>query len=1108
MTGFILLRVQAHRLLLTAALLAILLTTCVLTALVALSDSVGDNALRYTLARREAASTALVVTAGIPHERRDAAQAAVVRGARKTFGGLPTTVRRLERSGPYALPSALQDPAASSTYPDLTYVAALDRSRIELTAGTLPGPAPSAGRPLPVALPHGVAQELKLRPGSVLTLTDRLSDKPLTVRLTGLYRVVDRTDPYWQLDSLRGRGLSRLVFTAYGPLLADPSALSSGRVSDGDTGWLATADFRGVGTDRIGALRTAATRGVEELSEDPALAGSVTAHSGLATVLTRAERALLVSRSTLMIVGVQLVLLAAYALLLVSRLLSSERAAETQLLAARGASRRRIAALACAEALSLTLPAALCAPPASGPLVRLMTQGSVAGGPVPASHHVDPSRVWVTAALVAACCAMALLAPALVRSADVGRRGRSAALPAPVRAGADLGLLLLAAVALWQLERRTSGALTGDREGQLGIDPLLVAAPALALLAGTVLALRLLPPAARLAERVAARGRGVSAALAGWQFSRRLSRGAGPALLLVLAVAMGVLAIGQSASWERSQNDQADFRAGTSVRVVADQEISPGEAGRYAGLPGVRAAAPAHRASLELSGNRSATVLALDTTESEDQLLLRRDLARRPSGDLRKALLPQDASHPGAALPAGTRRLVLDLRIGRPGAASTAGFLPTVTVLLEDGYGLPYRIPAGEIPSDGAIHSLAVSLDEAASRIRTAPHGQMTLTGLVLSGRVPPGARGEQRLSVERLTAAGPGKAARPVPVPPGLRWAGSATTTVDGVAGKAATLRTAATAATPLSVVYAVGSSVPEDAPYPPPEDVEVRVGVVRTPAPPRIPGIATEGFLRATGARKGQSVDVTLAGARLRVTVVDTVRRLPTTAPPETATELPGEDDSRDGGALLLDLRTVNQVLVQRDGGGLPPNEWWLSTGPREAGKVAAILRGGPDVDPADVVVRDEVAHDLFDDPLGAGPGSALLVVALAAAALAAVGFATAAVGSQRERSAELAVLRALGTPRWQLVRAVAAEQGMLVGIALIVGLILGAALTRTLVPLIVLTSRATAPLPPVRVELPLPHVVLLLCAVAALPLLTVALVATRTADPSTKPRDQGVN
>lgn len=56
MTGFVFLRVRAHRLLLSAAVLAVLLTTSVLAALTAFSGSVGDAALRHALTHRSAAA--------------------------------------------------------------------------------------------------------------------------------------------------------------------------------------------------------------------------------------------------------------------------------------------------------------------------------------------------------------------------------------------------------------------------------------------------------------------------------------------------------------------------------------------------------------------------------------------------------------------------------------------------------------------------------------------------------------------------------------------------------------------------------------------------------------------------------------------------------------------------------------------------------------------------------------------------------------------------------------------------------------------------------------------------------------------------------------------
>uniref|UniRef100_UPI003C7C52CB FtsX-like permease family protein n=1 Tax=Streptomyces sp. rh45 TaxID=3028726 RepID=UPI003C7C52CB len=135
-------------------------------------------------------------------------------------------------------------------------------------------------------------------------------------------------------------------------------------------------------------------------------------------------------------------------------------------------------------------------------------------------------------------------------------------------------------------------------------------------------------------------------------------------------------------------------------------------------------------------------------------------------------------------------------------------------------------------------------------------------------------------------------------------------------------------------------------------------------------------------------------------------------------------------------------------------------------------------------------------------------LLAVAVVAAALAAVGFAVGLVGAQRERAAEFAVLRALGAPRRRLARMTAAEQGVLIALALLIGLALGAVLTRAVVPLVVLTGQAARPVPDVLVMLPAGQVAVLLASVAALPLLIVAVLTLRRGDPAVSLRHQGDN
>ena len=71
--------------------------------------------------------------------------------------------------------------------------------------------------------------------------------------------------------------------------------------------------------------------------------------------------------------------------------------------------------------------------------------------------------------------------------------------------GLDMALLAISAIALWQL-RLYGAPLTKSVRGSLGLDPLLVAAPAIGLLAGGVLALRILPFLAQAAELALARG--------------------------------------------------------------------------------------------------------------------------------------------------------------------------------------------------------------------------------------------------------------------------------------------------------------------------------------------------------------------------------------------------------------------------------------------------------------------------------------------------------------------------------------------------------------------------------------------------------------------------
>jgi hypothetical protein len=1096
--GFVLLRVRAHRLLLAAALLTVLLTTCVLATLAAYTGDVGDAAVRRTLQHQAADRSTVDVKSSLTGKDVDGLDRAVRRDLAGAFDGLPTRIAHSTRSGPYGLPFSLR-PAGTpkGSDPDLTLLATFDHARLDLVGGAWPAPAAKDAPGVQVAVPETVARTLHLAAGRQLTLADRLGGPPLQVTVTGVFRPKDRDAPYWQLDPLGGRGVHTLAFTTYGPLLADPGTFTSGRVLADERSWQATADFSGADAGRIGALERAVKDTTALLGHDE-LTGSAQATTGLPALLDGLRRSLLVTRSTLLIGAFQLVVLAAFALLLVAQLLAEERSGETALLRARGGSRGRVARLAAAEALLLALPAAVVAPLLAGPVTRLLAGTGAMARTGVALGGSDSAAAWLVAVAAALACGLAVVLPALRSSAGTAR-ARRGGLPVALQAGADVGLLVIAGVAYWQLQRRASdgGALSADQSGGLGVDPVLVAAPALCLLAGTVLVLRLMPLLARLGERRAARGSGLPLALAGWQLSRRPRRGSAVSLLLVLAVAMGMFAIGQGASWDRSQRDQADFSVGADLRVTGMTTPPFGQPGIFTAVPGLATAAPAARQTLILPSGRTATALVLDTAKAAEAMRIRPDLAggRTPAELL--APLRSTPERQGLTLDAGTRQVAFTATLtaadASGAAVDTAGErADQISATVVDAEGVPYDFALGDLPPDGRPHTLVLDLATAAGK--GAPAGPLRVVRFESAYAVPTAAE-DRRFTLASAQETLADGTVRPLTAPAGSTWQTSADFDDTSLGDVPEAVRPApASAQAGGSALLAYGYHTGA---YGTGTDEFQQTGATaqvraKAPAAPKLAAVATDGYLKATGAKVGDTVQVQLGSITAPVRVTSAVR------------ELPGTDPTSPGATgLLLDLRAVDQVLSAADALPVQPTEWWLAADPGATARAAAALRARPDVDT--VLDREAAAAELRADPLGAGPQSALPAAVIAAAVLAAVGFTVGAMGAARERRTEFAVLRALGAPRRSLARMLAAEQALLVLVSLAVGLVLGAFLTRLIMPLIVLTGQAARPVPPLVVELPAGRLAALLAVLLAAPVAVLIGTAVRRGDPATALRHQ---
>ena len=1087
----------AHWVVLAAVALTTLVAAVVGAALAAFAGQALPQAVRHELTT--ASGTSIAATAPVSGSSAAAQATATLKTAiGAALPGIPFAFWQASWSDPLGFaPGTLRSrPAAAPAGSTLLLTAAAlqdVRERATLVAGQWPGapaaPAPAgAGQPIPAALPTTAAALLHVSVGDVLRLQDRVSNAPVTFRITGLVtrRQLPATAAYWQLDPVPASGSVTVGgFTSFGPLLVDPAAFgaalpvaSATWAAQPDMTAFTDADLSSVAAD-VSALQNSVASSAE--SGGAQLSG-VQLTTGLAGVLSGTAENLTVARSLLAISAIQLLVLAVAALLAIARLLAAQRAAETELLTARGADRWQLTRLTATEVIPLCCVAAIAGAFAGIRLAQLLAGTIYPGTAGDGGVSAGAAGTWLDAlgaTVAAAVIASAVLLYPVLRPAPGGarvRRGRQAVLASATRAGADLGLIALAVLAGWQL-RRYSAVSPGAASGTPGIDPVLALAPALALAGGTVVLLRLLPAAARGGDRLAARGRKLTGSLAGWQFSRQPLRQGGAALLLVMAVATGTLALAQHQSWTQSASDQAAYKAGADVRADLSSPLGPGAVGAVTQARGVRSAMAVSVTPTALP----AEVLAIDASQAPRTVLLRGDQSPQPAGRLFATIAPAGPAG-GTELSGRPDSIRLTASLGAQGRAATAASIGAVTVLvtITDYAGGAYQLPAGTLPADGRPHVLTAPLGG------TKVSYPLRLTQVSFGYPLPAirGAAGPLTLTVTGARLAGWTAAA----ASPGLdqvRAVGG-----QGAAGPAAdpgtvTWRPSASGATlafaPGYGRAAPGARAPQGTPpLPLTGQVTLTAGGM---APAAIPAIATAAFLDANNTAVGATVPATINGVTVQVQIAAETATFPTVS----------------GSALIVDLTTLQGDLASHGGYPLPVNEWWLATagGTVPPGLSRALPPGSA------VISTAALAATVTADPLAAAPQQALLALAVAAALLAITGFWVSIAADVRQRRAETALLAALGVGRRSAAAELFLEKLMLSVPSAALGLVLGIAVARLLVPAVTLTTSAQQPVPPPVTLFDLPQTLPLAAAVAILPALAAALVVVRRPDPAAELR-----
>ncbi|WP_328424999.1 ABC transporter permease [Micromonospora sp. NBC_00389] len=1014
-------RAREARGLLVAAVIAALVAVALVTGLSDYNRRAVDAGQRALVAASPAEERGLLVNGS---GGRDAAEFATRdKAVRDEFAdglaGVPVTVAAARYGTGRELTGDLGSVPRTGDEPVFANLATLEdlAAHAELTSGAWPRP---GANPIQVSLPERVATALGLTTGEPIPVRDRSIERASQVVLAGTWRPRDPAEAYWLLAPGVGAGSAGSA-TSYGPFVLDPADFAATFPGSVSASWLAEPDLAGVDAADLPAVRTAMTAAATAVPEAANLGASGQTLTRMDRLLDRMARADLVGRSALATPLLLILVLGGYALVLVAALLHEDRRAQTALLRARGAARRQLAGLAAREAALVVAPAALLGPLIAVEALRYVRPGgaaelSTAGG--------NTTLVWAAAAATAAGCLVAMVAPTLRGSgtyvADMAARSRPNRAASVQRASVDLVLVALALLAWVQL-RRYASPLAGSG-GRLGIDPLLIAAPTLGVLAGAVLALRVLPPLTRFAERFVDRRPWTATMLGMWQAGRRPH--AGPVLLLALAVGGSTLAWSLISTGERSQAEQAGHTVGADLRVTERAGSGPPtRVGQLAALPGVERALPVWRDEVRVGRkDLPVTVIGLDAASAAGVVRLGDQLADEPVPQLYQQMVRARGAPAGVELPADAREITGTVRTPVEGA--TRPLQIAVTLLVTSSDGLALRLPVADADSDGRITPFTVRLpDVNGARLR--------LAGFEADGG--PAVGTSYRLQVDGLAVVGADGTTRPA----GLTgdWV--------MVAGdeRPSPVRTTATG---FSEFHPVALIPGGQFAYQP----DTRFAIVPAGQSPAIPVLMTPQVRDTLSLGIGDTINLTLSGATLPVKLVGEVTAVPATT----------------GEGILLDLPAAVDALIRSGGIVRPVPEWWIGTD-----DATAAARAASELPAVTVLAREAVIESSAEDPYWRGSRTGMLAAALGAVLLALVGLMVDVWATARRRLSEFAVLHTLGATPRLLARALLAEQTFLAGIGVGVGLLLGAAVGATMAPLVILTPAAGRPVPPATFELP---------------------------------------
>lgn len=378
---------------------------------------------------------------------------------------------------------------------------------------------------------------------------DELVGDPKTYKVAGIVEPTHPDDDRWSSHDLGNtfavnvdpnNGEAAIVWGYVAPETVDEEVAAISSVNYKVFTWLPIDGRRLSDQSDAGTLSAQLTK---LLSEDPRFAtiqGNVRYQSELGRVLDGAAKQQAAAATLVAVVGAGPLGLSAALMALGAALVVGRREDALKLLIARGASPEQLRRAAAIEGVLFAVPAAV-----AGHLVATLVPGH------------SPWWQWLLTLAIGSFPALTLMRAA----GAVGTRQRRdlSSRGSRLRLAAELGVLLVAAAAVWQL-------LTSPADSTR-LDVLAVATPLLLALATALLAMRVLPLPLAALVRAFRRARGLVGQLGSARALRDPAGGLIPTLALVLGITVAVLGTVLLGTVTRGATTAAWTATGADVKI-------------------------------------------------------------------------------------------------------------------------------------------------------------------------------------------------------------------------------------------------------------------------------------------------------------------------------------------------------------------------------------------------------------------------------------------------------------------------------------------------------------------------------------------------------------